>query len=425
MFSVGHGHDPAHGPGRFFGRLFGEEIRPVVSRRDFLRVGGLSVVSLSAAERAALARRGGAEGRSVILLLMSGGASQLETFDPKPEAASGIRGPLKAISTSVPGLAFSEGLPKLAERAERFSVVRSLNHSATPIHETGLQLLQTGRLASGGQEFPSFGSVTARVLGPDRPVPAAVILPRRIDATGVKVGRGQGAAFLGSDYEPTEIDGQVPDVFAATQGAGSSTSLPGLETDVFASESETTRRAYGDTRFGQLCCRARQMVQRGVAVVTVNLFDRLHGQVTWDAHAAGAAAPGTLFDYRDVLCPQFDQATAALLDDLESHGLWEDTLVVATGEFGRTPRLNPGGGRDHWTGAWSGLLAGGAVPGGQVIGATDKNAASVVDNPVDPADLTATVYRHLGIDPQLDLSIEDGSTMPLIEADPVALLMSA
>ena len=361
----------------------------------------------------------------MILLLMSGGASQLETFDPKPEAAAGVRGPLKAISTSLPGVAFSEGLPRLAERAHRVSVVRSMNHSATPIHETGLQLLQTGRLARGGQDFPSFGAVTARVLGPERPVPAHVVLPRRLDATGVKAGRGQGAAFLGSRFEPTEINGKLPAVFESSQGTGSPAALPGLEPDVFASEPETVRRAYGDTRFGRLCCRARQMVERGVAVVTVNLFDRLHGQVPWDAHAAGEAAPGTLFDYRDTLCPQFDQATAALLDDLEGRGLWEETLVVATGEFGRTPKLNSGGGRDHWTGAWSAMLAGGPVPGGQVIGATDANAAGVTDSPVDPAELTATVYRHLGINPQMELTIEDGSTMPLIEADPVAALISA
>ncbi len=301
----------------------------------------------------------------------------------------------------------------------------ALNHSATPIHETGLQLLQTGRLASGGQDFPSFGSVTSRVLGPGRPVPAAVVLPRRIDATGVNVGRGQGAAFLGSEFEPTEINGQVPEVFRVDQGSGSPAALPGLKEDVFASESETTRRAYGETRFGRLCCRARQMVERGVAVVTVNLFDRLHGQVTWDAHAAGEAAPGTLFDYRDTLCPQFDQATSALLDDLQGRGLWEDTLVVASGEFGRTPKLNSSGGRDHWTGAWSAMLAGGAVPGGQVVGATDASAGSVTDSPVDPAELTATIYRHLGIDPRMQLVVEGGSTMPLIEADPVEALISA
>jgi len=423
--SVGREQEPGRGSGRLFERLVGQGIESVVSRRDFLRVGGLGVVSLSVAEQAALARRAGAEGRSVILLLMSGGASQLETFDPKPEARSGIRGPLKAISTSVPGLAFSEGLPRLAERAERVSIVRSLNHSAAPIHETGLQLLQTGRLARGGQNFPSFGAVTARVLGPDRPVPGHVVLPRQIDATGVNVARGQGAAFLGSAFEPTEINGRIPEVFAQPQGAGKPADLPGLESDVFASESETIRRAYGDTRFGRLCCRARQMVERGVAVITVNLFDRLDGQVTWDVHAAGAAAPGTLFDYRDTLCPQFDQAAAALLDDLDGRGLWEDTLVVATGEFGRTPRLNAGGGRDHWTGAWSAMLAGGTVPGGQVIGCTDAFAGSVIEDPVDPSELTATVYHHLGIDPHMELAVADGSTIPLLEADPVARLISA
>ncbi len=418
---MGRRKDPGRGPGRIFGRLFGRRIGSVVSRRDFLRVGGLSVVSLSVAERAALARRGGTEGRSVILLLMSGGASQLETFDPKPGAVSGVRGPLKAISTAVPGVSFSEGLPKLAERAGRLSIVRSLNHAATPIHETGLQLLQTGRLASGGQDFPSFGSVTSRVLGPNRRVPASVVLPRLIDGTGVKTGRGQEAAFLGSEFESTEIGVQVPEVFQTSKATAAE--LPGLDVDVFASESDTTRRAYGETRFGKLCCRARQMVERGVAVVTVNLFDRLHGQVTWDAHAAGEAAPATLIDYRDMLCPQFDQATAALLDDLDSRGLWQDTLVVATGEFGRTPKLNSRGGRDHWTGAWSAMVAGGAVPGGQVVGATDSNAGSVIDSPVDPTELTATIYRHLGIDPQMELAIEDGSTMPLIEADSVAALL--
>ena len=429
MSLVGHGEQPGRAPGRFLKRFSehfgrgGQGIESVVSRRDFLRVGGLSVVSLSVAEQAALARRGGAEGRSVILLLMSGGASQLETFDPKPEAPSGVRGPLKAISTAVPGMIFSEGLPRLAERADRLSVIRSMHHTAAPIHETGLQLLQTGRLSRGGQEFPSFGSVTARVLGPGRPVPAHVVLPRQLDATGVNIGRGQGAAFLGDAFEATELGRGVPEVFAARQGeTNGEVSLPGLEDDVFLSESDQVRRQYGDTRFGRLCCRARQMVERGVAVVTVNLFDRLHGEITWDAHAAGAAAPGSLFDYRDTLCPQFDQATAALLDDLGQRGLWEDTLVVATGEFGRTPRLNAGGGRDHWTAAWSAMVAGGTAVPGQVIGATDACAGSVQDRPVDVTELTATIYQHLGIDSRMELAVEDGSTIPLLESAAVAEL---
>ena len=400
-------------------------IGSVVSRRDFLRVGGLSVVSLSVAEQAALARRSGAESRSVILLLMSGGASQLETFDPKPEAPSGIRGPLRAIATGVPGLHFSEGLPRLAKRADRLSIVRSLNHSAAPIHETGLQLLQTGRLASGGQDFPSFGAATSRVFDANRPVPAYVVLPRVIDGTGVNVSRGQGAAFLGSAYEPTVIDQDVPAVFQQASLGKSPGSLPALDEDVFAGEKDSVRRGYGETRFGRLCCRARQLIERGVAVVTVNLFDRLHGQVTWDAHAAGDAAPGTLFDYRDRLCPEFDQAAATLLDDLSQRGLWQQTLVVAVGEFGRTPRLNSNGGRDHCSRAWAALLAGGKVPGGQVIGSTDVCGGSVTDHPIDPSELTATIYHHLGIDPHTALTATDGSTLPLLEADPVRALGDA
>lgn len=398
----------------------------MVSRRDFLRVGGLSVVSLSVSEQAALARRTGADRRRVIFLLMSGGASQLETFDPKPDAPAEIRGPLRAISTAVPGLCLSEGLPRLAELADRFALVRSLNHSAAPIHETGMQLLQTGRLAGVGQnrEFPSFGAVAARTLGTDRAVPAHVLLPRMIAETGVKISHGQGAAFLGPDNEPLSLDRGVPSILKSLLQDDQPTAPPAIQDEVFASEPEPIRRAYGDSRFGRLCCRARQLVERGVAVVTVNLFDRLHEQLTWDAHAAGTVAPATLFDYRDSLCPEFDRAVAALLEDLSQRGLWNDTLVVATGEFGRTPKPNRNGGRDHWSKAWSALIAGGSVAGGQVVGGTDSIAASVVDRPVDPAELTATIYSHLGIDPHMILTADDGATLPLLEADPVSELVA-
>ena len=135
-----------------------------------------------------------------------------------------------------------------------------------------------------------------------------------------------------------------------------------------ADEPEAVRRAYGETRFGCLCLQARRMVERGVRVVTVNLFDQLTGQVTWDCHGRSPSAPSTLYDYRDKLCPEFDRALSALLDDLQQRGLLEETLVTAVGEFGRTPRVNGHGGRDHWPGVWSAIMAGGGVRGGNVIG---------------------------------------------------------
>lgn len=353
-----------------------------VSRRDFLRVGSLSVVGLSMAERQALAE---AEGRterpSCIFLLMTGGPSQLETFDPKPDAPSHVRGPMRAISTAVPGLAFADGLPKLAERAGRFAVVHSLCHDAPPLHETGWQLLHTGTLSTRDARSPSFGAIVSRELGPRDDAPAYVVLPKLLENTGVKMYRGQGTGMLGREFEPV-----TPDDHGR---------LAGLDLDA---ESESVRRRYGRHRFGGLCLQARQLVEAGGRCIVVNLFDELAGNLTWDCHGKTASTPGTLFDYRDVLCPQFDQAVSALLDDLAERGLFEDTLVVATGEFGRTPRINGDGGRDHWPGVWSALLAGGGIPGGAVVGSSDATASSPKERPVSPHELFGTVLRSLGVE---------------------------
>ncbi len=386
--------------------------RQVVSRRDFLRVGGLSVVGLSVAEQTALARsRESAERRSCIFILMTGGPSQFETFDPKPDAPPEIRGPLRAIQTSLPGVCFSEGLPKLAERADKLAVLRSLYHQAAPIHETGLQLLQTGRLARHGRKHPSFGSVAAKLLGPRNDAPANVVLPRLVQNTGVNMYCGQDAGYLGDRYRPLMI--QAGDERLRETGAADShESIPELD---FANQSESVRRAYGDNRFGRLCWQARQLVQLGVRSVTVNLFDSLVNQITWDCHANGPGAPGTLYDYRDLLCPQFDRAVAALLDDLEQQSLLNDTLVVATGEFGRTPRLNASGGRDHWSNVWSGIVAGGGVQGGQVIGSSDALGAAPKDRPIELPELTASIYRGLGLGPDTIVTTDDGTDLPLTD----------
>ena len=382
------------------------EKRDTVSRRDFLRVGGLSVVGLSMGEQTAWSRAGGqADRRSVILILMTGGASHLETFDPKPAAPAEIRGPLKAISTAVPGLAFCESLPRLAERAGKLAVIRSLFHDAAAIHETGQQLLQSGRLSCRGVPFPCYGSLVARCLGPRDDVAPYVVLPRLNGHMGVHAIHGQGAGFLGDAFAPLSqppADGAGSDAFQPFGGA------------VF-DEPESVRRAYGNTRFGRLCLAARQMVECGVRAVTVNLFDSLANQVTWDCHGRKPSSPGSLYDYRDTLCPQFDRALAALIDDLEQRGLLHETLIVAAGEFGRTPRINHSGGRDHWPHVWSGLLAGGGVAGGQVIGASDRYGMEPTDRPVHLAELTATMYRSLGLDPATPLDAAAEPSIPLVE----------
>jgi hypothetical protein len=382
-----------------------------VSRRDFLAVGGLSVVGLSVGEQAALKRareRSGA--RSCILVVMSGGPSQLETFDPKPQAPRHIRGPLQPISTAIPGVHFSECLPQLAARADRLTVVRSFFHEEAPIHETGLQLLQTGRLVTNGVRFPSMGTLVGRLLGPRGSVPPHVILPRPHQKTGVEMYRGDGPGFLGDEFAPRIL--APPEESGELQPA-----LPRFEDQPVA-----LRERYGDSDAGRQFLQARQLVERGVRFVTVNMFDRLEHQVSWDAHADGGASPGTLFDYRDSIGPQFDRACVGLLDDLQERGLLDDTLVVCVGEFGRTPHPNENGGRDHWTAAFSGLLAGCGLPPGAVIGATDATASTPVEDPIELPRLVSTIYDLLRID-RSALPGEDWPIESLCEARPISQLV--
>ena len=166
-------------------------------------------------------------------------------------------------------------------------------------------------------------------------------------------------------------------------------------------EADGARARYGSNTFGQSCLLARRLVESGVRLVTVNMFDTVFNQVTWDCHADGGSLASSLDDYADLLCPMFDTAYTALLEDLAQRGMLEKTLVVALGEFGRTPQLNPRGGRDHWPGVWTVLFAGGCIRGGQVIGSSDGHGAEPRDRPVTAAEVAATVYRGLGVDPQI------------------------
>jgi uncharacterized protein (DUF1501 family) len=188
-------------------------------------------------------------------------------------------------------------------------------------------------------------------------------------------------------------------------------------------EKEELRARYGRNTFGQSCLLARRLIEHGVRLATVNMFDTVFNQITWDCHADSGALATTLNDYRDVLCPMFDRAYSALLDDLAERGLLESTLVVTMGEFGRTPLLNPRGGRDHWPGVWSILFAGGGVQGGQVVGSSDALGAEPRDRPVTPAEVAATIYHALGIDGRTLIPGPEDRPAPLVTASPIAELL--
>jgi uncharacterized protein (DUF1501 family) len=388
--------------------------RRSVSRRDFLAVGGLSMVGLSVAERAAVLRAQERSGpRSVVLVVMNGGPSHLETFDPKPDAPSTVRGPLKAIATSIPGVHFSESLPRLAERAGRFAVVRTLFHDAAPLHEAGHQVLYSGVLPSKGVAAPSLGSAVSRLLGARGDAPAYVMLPGPVSASGVSVPCGGGPGWLGDKFQPALVDADPRAGEPGADSAAASLVAP------FDAQPVAVREEYGETPFGCRLWQSARLIEAGVRVVTVNLCPKLAGQVTWDAHAHKTAAPATLFDYRDTIGPQFDRACSALLDDLHSRGLLRDTLVIATGEFGRTPYLNAAGGRDHWPHCWSALLAGAGVPGGTVIGASDATGEYPLERPVPLPQLVATAYQALRVDARVSVAV-NGTERVLLDVDPIS-----
>jgi hypothetical protein len=360
-----------------------------MTRREFVRLGATGLGSLGLVNVDTIAGVEPTTERSVILILLVGGPSQLETWDPKPDAPAEVRGPFRSIATRCPGVRICEHLPRMAARMDRLALIRSIHHDTAPIHEAGYQLLQTGRLCQSGEAPPHFGSVIGRLEGGRSGVPPFVIIPGPIAGTGVDIPRGQSPGWLGAPFEPCH-----------------------LAVDPTASDLDPGDE-YGLTTLGRSCRMARQLVCSGVRSVTINMFDTVFNRVTWDCH--GAAPFSKLDDYARELLPNFDRAFTALIDDLERHGRLETTLVVAAGEFGRSPRLNASGGRDHWPGVWSIVLAGGGIHGGQVLGASDAHAEAPADRPVTPAEIVATIYHSLGIDETQCLSRPDGASYRLVE----------
>lgn len=409
------------------------------SRRDFLRTGAMGAVGLSLADLTTPSLRASTAtaDRSVILLMLTGGPSQLDSFDPKPDAPVSARGPFRSIQTAIPGVRVVEHLPGLARRMDRVTLVRSLSHDEAPIHETGQQLLQTGGLCRLDQERPHVGALAAAAAGSRNDLPPFVMLPGPIGNTGVGISHGQSAGSLGSAFLPFALEADPASsaydsadasdraraFLDASHRAGLSESRPGLFASARAvrdafnldRECDAVRASYGESTFGQSCLLARRLVESGVRLVTVNMYRTVFHQTSWDCH--GGRPFSSLDDYRREVLPAFDAAYTALLDDLERRGLLESTLVVASGEFGRTPWINAAGGRDHWPGVWSGLIAGGGTAGGRVIGASDSRGAEPADRPVHPTELFATIQHHLGLPASASGGLAAGETRrPLAEA---------
>jgi uncharacterized protein (DUF1501 family) len=329
----------------------------VIRRRDFLKAGAaVPLVGLPA-------RASSARDKSCILLMLVGGPSHLDTWDPKPDAPSNVRGPFRPIKTNVPGIEISEIFPRMAHHADKYALIRSVHHEAAAVHDTGYQLMQTGRLAHKDGEYPHIGCVVAKETGTRH-----VVLPHAFSS-------GQSAAFLGAQYEPHLMAGPFD----------------------LASEPEDLRASYGFNPFGESCLMARRLVESGTRFVTVNMFDTVFDRVTWDSH--GSKPFSSIADYRDHVGPMFDNAYSSLLEDLSQRDMLEKTLVVGTGEFGRGPKINPAGGRDHWPQCWTIHMAGGGIKGGQIHGSSDKIGAEPKDDPVDPATLVATIHHALGVPP--------------------------
>jgi hypothetical protein len=433
-----------------------------VTRRDFLQVGMLGGIGLTLSKLAALqsmgAVRPGKEERSAIMIFNLGAPSQLDTWDMKPDAPREIRGPFKPIRTNNPDIQVSEIFPLHAKLADKFSLVRTCYHTAAAVHDTGHQMMQTGRLFSGGINTPHAGSALEFLKGRRNDLPANVILPEPMGPTGGNMPHGQDAGFLGKAYDPFVLNAdpskenfQVPDLlppseigeirlqrrrelreivddavrkFEATPNAQLMdanfesayrlmTSPKAREAFDLSKEPEQVRERYGMTRFGQCCLLARRLVEAGVRFVTINTFITVFDEITWDIH--GSKPFTSIQGMKEIVAPMYDQGYSALLEDLFQRGMLDDTLVCNLAEFGRTPKINPAGGRDHWPQCWTVYFAGGGVQGGRVVGKSDEIGAYPVERPVNPSEVVATIYHSLGLNLETHLPGPNARPFPLVD----------
>jgi uncharacterized protein (DUF1501 family) len=425
-----------------------------LNRREVLRLGaacGLTLTLPDFLRAQSQPRPAGAvptfgRAKSVIVLYLHGGHAQQETWDPKPEGPSPARGEFGAITTSVPGVRFGELLPRSASLAHKFAVIRSLSHANANHVQASMNAMTghghppeaeaRGDFPPASTDFPPFGAVLSR-LRPATPLPTWVQVGPLMRRNNGTVLHGQLPGFLGPRHSPLAVDQDLLPADVRVDAVTPDASVPVLrlsdrgqlleqveqqrreldaaaEVQIFdafhrqafnllsapatarafnlAAEPAAVRARYGATQFGQRCLLARRLAEAGVPIINVHFCHTPEG--SWDTHSRHFS------QMRDLLCPIFDRAFAALVEDLDQRGLLSETLVLATAEFGRTPRVNNAAGRDHWPWVYSVALAGGGIRPGVVYGASDGIAAYPTLNPHDPRDLAATVYHLLGVSDQ-------------------------
>ncbi len=421
--------------------------------------------------------------KSVILLFLQGGPSHLDIWDPKPDAPSNIRGQFKAIKTNVPGIELSETMPLLAKQMDKCILIRSMSYTPKGLfnHTAAIYQMMTGyppdQVSPSGQleppspnDFPHMGCQLSRLRPPKEAVLPFVELPRPLQESNI-VGKGGTAGFLGKAYDPYRLyqdpnkpiktedltlraevpAGRLKDRFYLLKGINNSMRdleravskhavdeyyqkaydlvLSGKARAAFDLEQEPTkvRERYGRTTFGQGALLARRLIEAGTRFVQVNWPAVANGNPevdSWDTHAANF---GPL---KNLHCPVLDRALSALLEDMDQRGLLSETLVVAVGEFGRSPRLgvstsgntNAPDGRDHWPYCYTALVTGAGIRRGEVYGKSDKHGSSPVDSPVHPTDLIATVYYALGLDPAMTVLNDLDQPRELVKGNPLVKL---
>lgn len=379
-----------------------------ISRRDFLKASAVAGAALATGSPATAAPVG--QAKSCILLMLTGGPSQLDTWDPKPEAPSDVRGPFSPIRTAVPGMHVSELFPKMAAMADKFSLIRTMHHEHAPLHENGFQLLNTGRRFGDGPAWPSVGNVMSFLRGSktERGNTRHYVSPNTSVETGLDLAKGFEPGFLADCVE----------FQAVGTGRNFSNESPADWLRTFQQTARDER--YTMTGFGQNCLQAmRSAAKDGGRLVTVNMFSTVFDKPSWDCHASPGSLRCSLADYAETVAPMFDAAFSSLIHDLDASGRLDDTLVVAVGEFGRTPKLNCHGGRDHWANCWTAIIAGGGVQGGRVVGTSDTIASEPKDRPVHCSELVATIYHAMGISNATTIPGPDGKPVRVVEAEPV------
>ena len=433
-------------------------LRSALTRRQALVAGSLGLCGLDLARLAHLrAEESTTRARSCVFIFLFGGPSHIDLWDMKPDTSADVRGEFRPIETSAPGLLLCEHLPRLARQAHLLCLLRSMTHKM-PVHGPACSEVTTGREYFGPpvtdqetpQDWPSLTAIVTRYGTSPAGLPPAVVLPWYAQFVGQdRRIAGQTGGRMGQEFNPFLMEGDPtrPDFrvhglnlpedvsadrfgrrrllradLGAREHVGASTALGELTDRHYAAafatierastagafdlqrEPQSQRDAYGPSKFGQSLLAARRLVEAGIPLVTVNWDDDTRNEKVsphWDTHDQNFPR------LRDKLCPPFDRGLSTFLADLEQRGLLDSTLVVVSGEFGRTPKvglitqngMTEATGRDHWPHAFTVLLAGGGVRGGQIYGATSRTGAFVEDRPVTPADLSATVLSHLGIDP--------------------------